>query len=91
MTKLIVALRNLANATTTYVIGVFSSGIFFIPGFIITDQLVQKLRLMDKIITYIDSTWRTEFQLSKVGSVIKEDAAIRCPLRFGLLYCVFRE
>ena len=51
MTKPIVAFRNVANATKTYVIGVFSSGIFFIPRFIILDQLVQKLRLMDTRIT----------------------------------------
>ena len=56
MTKLIVAFRNFANATTTYVIGVFSSGIYFIPGFIIIDQLIQKLRLMDRRITYIETT-----------------------------------
>jgi hypothetical protein len=91
MTKVIVAFRNFANATTTYVIGVFSSGIFFIPGFVIIDQLIQKLRLMDRRITYIETTWRSEFQLSKAGKVINEDAASRRPLRFGLLYCVFRE
>jgi len=91
MTKLIVAFRNFANTTKTYVIEVFSSGIFFIPGFIIIDQLVQKLRLMDKRITYIETTWRSEFQLSKAGKVMNEDAASRCPLRLGLLYFVSRE
>ena len=85
MTKPIVAFRNVANATKTYVIGVFSSGIFFIPRFIILDQLVQKLRLMDKRITYIETTWRSECQLSKAGKVMDEDAASRCPLRLGLL------
>jgi len=91
MTKLIVVFRNFAKATKTYVIEVFSSGIFFISGFIISDHLVQKLRLMDKRITYIETTWRSEFQLSEAGKVRNEDAASRCPLRLGPLYCVFRE
>jgi len=91
MTKLIVTFRNFANGTKTYVIEVFSSGTFFMPGFVIIDQLVRKLRLMDKRITYIETIWRSEFQLSKAGKVMNEDAANRCPLRLGLLYCVFRE
>jgi hypothetical protein len=91
LTKLILALRNFADATTTCVIGVFSSGIFFIPGFIIIDEPAQKLRLMDERITYLETTWRSEFQLSKAGKVINEDAASRCPLRRGLPYCIFRE
>jgi hypothetical protein len=92
MTKLIVLFRNFVNATKTYVIGVFSSGIFFIPGFIIIDQLVQKLKLMNKRITYIETTWRSEFHVSKAGKIINEDAVSRCPLTLGLfvILCIPR-
>jgi hypothetical protein len=48
MTQLMVAFDNFTNATKTCVIGVFSSGIFFMLAFILVDQLVEVLGLLDK-------------------------------------------
>jgi hypothetical protein len=91
MTQLMDAFDNFTNATKTCVIGVFSSGIFFMLAFILVDQLVEVCGLLDKKkLTYRKTIWRSAFQLSKASKVINEDAASRCPLRRGLLYCVFR-